>query len=201
MTSRHVRAPGRRAVVRWALRLLRREWRQHVLLIGLITVTVAAALFGATTAYNAVPSHEGTFGAASHRFDVSVEDVGQFDQFLADAESWFGGVEVIGRRHVPVPGSTEEVEVRSQSATDPLGASMIALTDGSFPTTAGEVAVTDGTARLLDVSVGDAVDLEGEQLTVVGMIENPDALDDEFALVPRRGRRNSSVGKDPAPSR
>ena len=52
MSSRRVRAPARRAVVRWALRLLRREWRQHLLVVALITVAVAAALFGATAAYN-----------------------------------------------------------------------------------------------------------------------------------------------------
>jgi putative ABC transport system permease protein len=184
MSARRRNAPARRAVVRWALRLLQREWRQHLLVITLITVTVAAALFGATTAYNAVPSHDGRFGHATHRFDLSVDGPEQIDEFVADAESWFGNVEVIGRRHLPVPGSTEEVEVRSQDPTGPIGAPMVALTDGRYPTTAGEVAVTDGTAHLLDVAVGDAVDLADERLTVVGAIENPDALDDEFALVP-----------------
>ncbi len=30
--------PARRAVIRWALRLLRREWRQQLLILALITV-------------------------------------------------------------------------------------------------------------------------------------------------------------------
>src|ERR1019366_10280748 len=34
--------PARRAVTRWAWRLLRREWRQQLLILGLIAVAVAA---------------------------------------------------------------------------------------------------------------------------------------------------------------
>ena len=34
--------PARRAVIRWAVRLLRREWRQQLLILALITVAVAA---------------------------------------------------------------------------------------------------------------------------------------------------------------
>ena len=33
---------ARRAVVRWAVRLFRREWRQQLLVLGLLTVAVAA---------------------------------------------------------------------------------------------------------------------------------------------------------------
>jgi putative ABC transport system permease protein len=176
--------PARRAVTRWAVRLLRREWRQHLLVIALISMTVAAALFGATTAYNAAPSHDGTFGQATHRIDVAIDSREQFDALAADAEAWFGGVEVIGRRHVPVAGATDEVEVRSQDPAGRLGASMIALDDGRYPSAAGEVALTDDTAALLAVSIGDVFDLGNERMTVVGVVENPDALDDEFALVP-----------------
>ena len=32
--------PARRAVIRWALRLLRREWRQQLLILALITAAV-----------------------------------------------------------------------------------------------------------------------------------------------------------------
>src|SRR5207249_567581 len=34
-------APARRAVIRWAWRLFRREWRQQVLVLSLLTVAVA----------------------------------------------------------------------------------------------------------------------------------------------------------------
>src|ERR1700733_16002842 len=47
--------PPRRAVVRWALRLLRREWRQQLLILALITVAVAATVVGSAVA-TATPS-------------------------------------------------------------------------------------------------------------------------------------------------
>ncbi len=37
---------GRRAVLRWAWRLFRREWRQQLLVLALLTVAVAAAVAG-----------------------------------------------------------------------------------------------------------------------------------------------------------
>ena len=47
--------PARRAVIRWAWRLLRREWRQQLLILGLITVAVAATFVGAAVATNTPP--------------------------------------------------------------------------------------------------------------------------------------------------
>ena len=43
---------ARRAVLRWGWRLFRAEWRQQILVLGLLTVAVAAATFAATFAYN-----------------------------------------------------------------------------------------------------------------------------------------------------
>ncbi len=47
---------ARRAVVRWAWRLFRREWRQQILVLTLLTVVVAAAVGLATAAYNIAPA-------------------------------------------------------------------------------------------------------------------------------------------------
>jgi len=38
----HGGMPARRAVTRWAWRLVRREWRQQSIIIGLLLVAVAA---------------------------------------------------------------------------------------------------------------------------------------------------------------
>ena len=46
---------ARRAVVRWAWRMFRREWRQQILVIALLTVAVAAAIASVTIAYNSSP--------------------------------------------------------------------------------------------------------------------------------------------------
>ena len=44
--------PARRAVVRWAIRLLRSEWRQQLLILALITVAVGATVVASTVATN-----------------------------------------------------------------------------------------------------------------------------------------------------
>jgi putative ABC transport system permease protein len=163
--------------------MLRREWRQHLLVVSLLTVAVAGALFGATAAYNIAPSHDGTFGRATHLFDISVDDRQQLDEFVADAESWFGEVDVITYRDVSVPGSPDLLEIRSQDPAGTLGAPMLAVRDGRYPAGPDEVALTDDVAALLDTSIGDAVELDGLHATVVGIVENPDDLNEEFALV------------------
>jgi putative ABC transport system permease protein len=56
--------PARRAVVRWAWRLLRREWRQQLLILALIVVAVVATIVGGAVATNTrQPSNFG-FGTA-----------------------------------------------------------------------------------------------------------------------------------------
>src|SRR6202011_3482414 len=43
---------ARRAVIRWGWRLFRREWRQQLLVLGLLTVAVAAATWGTSVVTN-----------------------------------------------------------------------------------------------------------------------------------------------------
>ena len=57
-------APARRAVVRWAWRLFRREWRQQFLILALITVAVAATIVGSAVATNNPPPKNSGFGTA-----------------------------------------------------------------------------------------------------------------------------------------
>ena len=162
--------------------MLRREWRQHVLVVTLLSVAVAAALFGAAAAHGVAPSHDGRFGLASHRFEISGADPDQLDEFVADADAWFGGVDVIASRRLEMPGTTERLEIRTQDPAGTLSAGMLAVRDGRYPVSADEVALTDGAAQLLGVSIGDTVELDGQQATVVGHVENPDDLDEEFVL-------------------
>ena len=164
------------------MRLLRREWRQHVLVVTLLSVAVAAALFGAAAAHGIAPSHDGRFGLAAHRFVISGDDPDQLDEFVADADAWFGGVDVIASRRLQTPGTTERLEIRSQDPAGSLSTGMLAVRDGRYPVNADEVAMTDGAAQLLGVSIGDTVALERQQATVVGQVENPDDLDEEFVL-------------------
>ena len=105
---------GRRPVVRWALRLLRREWRQHILVIALLTVAVAAALFATAAAYNVGSNPAADFGNATHRIMIDPGDPAASQTLVADATSFFEGAEVVAETQVPIRGSTELLTVRSQ---------------------------------------------------------------------------------------
>ena len=59
----------------------------------------------------------------------------------------------------------------------------LALRRGSYPEGPGQVAVTDGVATLLGLEIGKTLALDGRRRTVVGIVENPRELSDEFALV------------------
>src|SRR5215468_6600953 len=56
---------ARRAVIRWGRRMFRREWRQQLLVVTLLTVAVAAAIGSITVASNTVPADNSDFGSAS----------------------------------------------------------------------------------------------------------------------------------------
>src|SRR5215207_2246564 len=176
-------AAARRAVVRWAGRMFRREWRQQLLIVTLLTVAVAAAIGSVTIAYNTSPANNAEVGSASRllRFDGS--DPRKLEAFLASAKKRFGTTEVIGHRSVALPGSVETVDFRAQDPNGAYGAELLALRRGSYPTGPRQVAVTDGVAELLRLEIGSSLALDGRRWTVVGIVENPRKLSDDFALV------------------
>ena len=174
--------PARRAIVRWAWRLFRREWRQQLLLLTLMTATVAAAVAGASMAVNASSFSQDEFGDANsvaHLDDATPDAV---TSTLAGARSRFGTVEVIGHRSIALPGSVEPLDLRTQDPNGVFSGPLLALRDGRYPTAVNEVALTGSVADLLGVHVGDHVQLGGVEWTIVGQVENPNNLNDEFAL-------------------
>src|SRR5262249_20084367 len=57
---------ARRAVIRWGWRLFRREWRQQLLVLGLLTVAVAATIWGTGVVTNAqIPPAHSTLGTGA----------------------------------------------------------------------------------------------------------------------------------------
>ena len=66
---------ARRAIVRWAGRLFRREWRQQLLLLTLLTVAVAAAIGSITVAHNTVPASRRTIRLTGLRQEPRVPRV------------------------------------------------------------------------------------------------------------------------------
>src|ERR687895_53652 len=174
---------ARRAVIRWAWRMSRREWRRQLLVIALLTVAVAAAIGSVTIAYNSAAADNAEFGSANHliRFDGANPE--ELDAGLAAVRERFGTTDVIGHRTLEVPGSVDPVEFRSQDPRGPYGDARLALQRGSYPEGPGDVAVTDGVATLLGLEIGDPLSLDGRRRNVVGIVENPLDLSDEFALV------------------
>jgi putative ABC transport system permease protein len=173
--------PARRAVVRWAWRLFRREWRQQFLILALITVAVAATIVGSTVAMNNPPPKTSGFGTA--RYSAS------FPTFNAQAANVIarlehgGPVQVIENETESIPGSINSYQLRAQDPHGPFGSPMLSLVSGHYPSDGEQVAVTSGVASAFHLSVGDAWRVGGVERRVVGIVENPQSLLDEFALV------------------
>jgi putative ABC transport system permease protein len=173
---------ARRAIIRWAGRMFRREWRQQLLVLTLLTVSVAAAIASITIVYNTAPADNAEHGSASYilRFDGTNPNL---EAELAAARRYFGTIEVVRHRSVPVPGSVETLDFRAQDPNGVFGSGLLAVRQGRYPNGPREVAVTDLVAKLLRLHLGSTLALDGHRRTVVGIVENPRKLSDEFALV------------------
>jgi putative ABC transport system permease protein len=164
--------------------MFRREWRQQILVLALLTAAVATSIGFASAAYIAAPvPDDADFGAASHLIRLAGEDPDVLHADVAAAEASFGTYEVIYHRREPIPGLFEPVDYRAQDPDGPLGGPRLALLEGSYPS-GSQVAVTDEMADILDLDIGASVALDGVSRTVVGVVENPGNLADEFVLVP-----------------
>ena len=174
---------GRRPVIRWASRMFRREWRGQILVLALLTVAVAAAIASITIANNTVPADNSQFGSANTRLDFDGSNARKLQAGLAAARRSFGTIDVVAHRSVAVPGSVESVDFRAQNPAGPYAGVLLALRRGSYPTRPNQVAVTDRVAERLQLHIGSKLALDGRRWTVVGIVENPRKLSDEFALV------------------
>jgi putative ABC transport system permease protein len=180
--ARNGGVPARRAVVRWGWRLLRREWRQQLLILAMITVAVAATFVGSAVATNTPPPPGAGFGTAT--------DMATFPSLsahvtaeIAALSHRFGRVDVIENEAFSVPGSVTTYSLRAQNPHGPFGQPMLTLVSGHYPSGTGQVALTSGVASDLHVSVGGTWRAGGSARRVVGIVANPQNLLDQFALV------------------
>jgi putative ABC transport system permease protein len=174
--------PARRAVIRWGWRLLRREWRQQLLMLALVTVAVAATVIGATVATNTPPPATAAFGTAQNLVTLpgaSPQLAGQ----IATLRQHFGRVDVIENQTLAIPGSIDTYQLRAQNPHGPFGRPMLSLVSGRYPSGPGEVAVTSGLAADFHLHTGGGWQVGGATRTVTGIVQNPQNLEDEFALV------------------
>jgi putative ABC transport system permease protein len=175
--------PARRAVIRWAWRLFRREWRQQLLVLALLVVAVAATIWGAGVATNTPPSNPnaGTFGTASALVTLPGNDP-QLATDIAAITSKYGPADVIENQNLST-GLTEAVQLRAQNPAGPYGGPMLSLLSGHYPAGPGQVALTSQVASVFNTGVGGVWHADGQTWRVVGMVQNPSNLLDEFALV------------------
>ncbi len=172
---------ARRAVIRWAWRMFRREWRQQLLVLALIMVAVAATVLGAAVATNTPPPANAGFGTASDQaaFPAGPHLASQ----IAALQRRVGRVDVIENQAIAIPGSINTYDLRAQNPHGPFGQPMLALVAGHYPAGPGQVAVTDGVASAFSLKIGTVWHQDGTARTVVGIVQNPQSLLDEFALV------------------
>jgi putative ABC transport system permease protein len=174
--------PAQRAVIRWAVRLLRHEWRQQLLILALITVAVAAALVGAAVATNTPIPTGANFGSATDMATFPGGAAGLAGKIGA-LRHRFGRIDVIENETVAVPGSVDTYELRAQNSHGPFGQPMLSLVSGHYPAATGQVALTSGVASELRLTIGATWRAGGSARRVVGIVVNPQNLLDEFALV------------------
>ena len=173
--------PARRAVMRWALRMFRREWRQQLLMLGMLIIAVAATVIGAGVAANTPPPPAAGFGTAT----ASVTIPGSDPHLAADISSLrsrYGAVDVIENQAIST-GSSQQAYLRAQDPHGSYGQPMLKLDSGSYPAQADEVALTQGLSTLYNVQAGGTWHQDGHSYRVTGIVENPTNLLDEFALV------------------
>ncbi len=176
-------APARRAVIRWAWRLFRREWHRQVLVLALLVVAVAATTVGLGVASNASNvKADPTFGTANTIFSFPGDDP-NIAADLAVIRSHFGAADLVTHQSLAVPGSVSTIDLRAEDPNGPFVRVTVRLDGGRYPAGPQEVAVTSDVAKAFGLRVGGVWDEGGQHLHVVGLVENPLNLLDQFAVL------------------
>src|SRR3984893_17766015 len=106
---------ARRAVIRWGWRLFRREWRQQLLVLGLLTVAVAATIWGASVVTNVQLSNPSyaTFGTGAALVTLPGTDP-RLAADIATIQGGWGPADLIENQNVAT-GTTQPVQLRAES--------------------------------------------------------------------------------------
>ena len=172
--------PARRAVIRWSWRMFRREWRQQTLVLALIVVALAATVIGAAVATNTPPPAGAGFGTAQ---EMATLPGGPHLAGQIAVLQQVGTVDVIENQAVAIPGSINTYDLRAQDPHGAFGQPMLSLVSGHYPAGPGQVALTQGVATTFNLRIGDLWHQGGQVRQVTGIVQNPQSLLDEFALV------------------
>jgi putative ABC transport system permease protein len=156
------------------VRLLRREWRQQLLVVGLLIIAVAATSLGLAAATNA-PDPSSTAWVLPANDAHVADDV-------AAIQGQFGPVNVFAHHSAPIAGSVGSIDLRALVPGTPFPTENLELVAGRYPTNGDEVALTPADAAQFGVGVGDTWRDIGTSLHVVGIVRDPTAFGAHFAL-------------------
>src|SRR5580704_10301460 len=173
---------ARRAVIRWGWRLFRHEWRQQLLVLGLLTVAVAATIWGASVVTNSqIPPGYPTFGTGAARVTLPGTDPRLAADIAAIAGRW-GPADLIEQANITT-GTRQSVQVRAESPHGHYNAPLLSLVSGTYPAGPGQVALTSQVAARYGAHVGGTWHAAGPTWRVTGIVQDPSNLADQFALV------------------
>jgi putative ABC transport system permease protein len=184
---------ARRAVIRWGWRLCRREWRQQLLVLGLLIVAVAATIWGASVATNSqIPPGYPTFGTGAAQVTLPGSDPQLAADIAAIAGRW-GPADLIEKQNITT-GTRQYVQLRAESPHGHYNAPLLSLVSGTYPAGPGQVALTSQVAARYGAHAGGTWHVAGMTWQVTGIVQDPSKLADEFALVtPGQLRHPSQV--------
>ena len=195
--------PARRAVFRWGWRLFRREWRQQLLVLGLLTVAVAATIWGASVVTNTQLPNPGyaTFGTAAAQVTLPGTDP-HLAADIATIQGRRGPADLIENQDIAT-GTTQPVQLRAERPHGHYNSPLLSLVSGTYPAGPGQVALTSQVASLYGTHVGGIWRAAGNSWRVTGIVQDPSNLADEFALaapgqVPHPSQVIMLLGSSPA---
>ena len=159
---------ARRAVLRWGWRLFRREWRQQLLVLGLLTVAVAATIWGAGVVTNGQLGNPNwpTYGTAAATATLPGSDP-QLAADIAAIQRRWGPADVIENKKIAT-GTTQSVQLRAENPHGRFNAPLLSLVSGTYPAGPGQVALTSQVATLYGTHAGGTLaggrdDLAGDR--------------------------------------
>ncbi|MFZ0047858.1 MAG: FtsX-like permease family protein [Streptosporangiaceae bacterium] len=185
---------ARRAVFRWGWRLFRREWRQQLLVLGLLTAAVAATIWGASVVTNVQLGNPNwpAYGTAAGTATLPGSDPHLGADIAAIQRRW-GPADVIENEKIAT-GTSESVQLRAEKPGGHFNAPLLGLVSGAYPAGPGQVALTSQVAGLYGTHAGGSWRAAGTTWRVTGIVQDPSNLSDEFALVaPGQVRHPSQV--------
>ncbi|MBO0823633.1 MAG: hypothetical protein J2P27_07205, partial [Actinobacteria bacterium] len=174
---------ARRAVIRWGWRLFRREWRQQLLVLGLLTVAVAATIWGTSVVTNTqLPNATyATFGTASAMATLPGADPNLAADIAAITDRW-GPADLIDSQNIAT-GTKQSVELRAENPHGYYNSPLLGLVSGTYPAGPGQVALTSQIASRYNAHLGGTWHGGGTTWRVTGIVQNPSDLSDKFVLV------------------